>query len=235
MASGGPPDPPFPDMFYAMNVAVMSLSFAEVVQGTITAEYDSVFSGNGTSVLLTNLFKIKPRFTEADDFRGDIDFSLNYPRLGGALVSLFTNLTLATMIERNATVGAVMNSFPSHSVWTYDPASLWLTYGSAILVSVLAAICGLWMMKSNEEAMDQTFSQYMLATRDGSISTLCSRTAKHKKLLEVPLKFNRDKTFVVSEATTPENHESHALGELRQVDDSNISRPTERDVSQEIV
>jgi hypothetical protein len=99
----------------------------------------------------------------------------------------------STLAAQNQVPISVLTSV---NIYTYDPRDLWLAYGIACGVTLLAALLGLFaIFRNGGVGYESTFSTYIRATQDYSLKEMIGPTDRGaqplpKRLADANVKFN---------------------------------------------
>ncbi|KIM25961.1 hypothetical protein M408DRAFT_330941 [Serendipita vermifera MAFF 305830] len=125
------------------------------------------------------------------------EFEPLVPDLGKALVDTFSNLTLGLMPHRTEKTTVTALVWDGEQVWGYTVWLLWAVYAPALLLALPVMIAGLFSIRSNGVAMEDSFSTFLLATRNPELDHVCAKVAEPKRLQHVRLLYQRKGTFMV--------------------------------------
>lgn len=162
-----------------------------------------------TGAALWRLFKHRTTVRGTDR---NFSLSLNVPNLSEAHVQLFSDLTLGLIPDTNRTT-VVNGTTWGESVWKFNKQTLWSVYGIAHASMLLIALYGLYCIRDNEAAIENTFSNIMLATRTKELDNACVAMPNHKALLQLKLRYDKEGHFLIED-----NSSRHQNDEERPVE-----------------
>ncbi|VDC04926.1 unnamed protein product [Peniophora sp. CBMAI 1063] len=153
------------------NIALTEISLNNLSYPTLAPAYTSVL--NSIFTTQTTLADGSGP-SEADTLSLSL-ISSAYDNLGQLLEDACTNLTASLMSDTanlglNQSVSAIV--IPDHNIYKYKPFRLWLVYGIALLVTLVADIYGLICILANGGAMQRDFSSIAASVRSRDLDAL---------------------------------------------------------------
>ncbi|PVF92798.1 hypothetical protein CPB86DRAFT_159049 [Serendipita vermifera] len=95
-----------------------------------------------------------------------------YPNTSQRVEHAFRIATLGILLWMNQTE-STLAKVEIGSAWIFDPLELWVIYGSALLLSLVAGLYGLYLARVGDIVREKKFSSFLIATRTNDLDSVC--------------------------------------------------------------
>jgi hypothetical protein len=166
----------------------IALSSAQCQQYAANTEgafvgFESVFDGafswqdNKVNHTVYDQFAIKDFFQFTNDTQsGSVTFTEDSALpLRQALEQRFANITLGILLNFNQTHQEIVYA-QIPDTWQYKRWYLWVIYGPAVLLGLMAGLYGLYNNKNANVTMEKAFSSILIATRNKRLEVICAQS-----------------------------------------------------------
>lgn len=156
---------------YADNSEGAFLGFESVFDGILS------WKANNVTQTIYDEFAIKDFFQFTNDTQNDtVTFIADSAiPMRQALEQRFANITLGILLDFNQThQDIVYTQIPD--TWQYRRWYLWIIYGPAVLLVLIAGLYGLHYNQNASVTMEKTFSSILIATRSKQLDVICAQS-----------------------------------------------------------
>ncbi|PVF92459.1 hypothetical protein CPB86DRAFT_184000 [Serendipita vermifera] len=95
-----------------------------------------------------------------------------YPNTSQRVEHAFSTTALGLLLWMNQTESGSVRVEVGSS-WLFDPLELWVIYGSALLLSLVAGLYGLHLARVGDILREKKFSSFLIATRTNDLDEVC--------------------------------------------------------------
>ncbi|PVF92458.1 hypothetical protein CPB86DRAFT_829976 [Serendipita vermifera] len=151
---------------YASTAAKLGVQYEGIFGGTMS--WSSIDYSSSMPDLISQF--IDYSFKRTDE--GQIVTMAPYSNTSQRVEHRFSTTALGLLLWMNQTETASVKVEVGSS-WLFDPLELWVIYGSALLLSLVAGLYGLHLARVGDIVREKKFSSFLIATRTNDLDDVC--------------------------------------------------------------